>query len=100
MTAGTDPTRPTSSKKIVYVDYGTSCKMQILLQWLKKLTVNLTLGTEDCWKGSKMMGPTKYNLIATGTQSGSSSKFLFMTEPSESDYPTDWDVNSTHTYWQ
>lgn len=97
MTAGTDPTRPTSSKKIVYVDYGTAAKANTAAM-VEKIDSNLTLGTELLEVGDD--GPTKYNLIATGTQSGSSSKFLFMTEPSESDYPTDWNVNSTHTYWQ
>jgi hypothetical protein len=97
MTAGTDPTRPTSSKKIVYVDYGTAAKANTAAM-VEKIDSNLTLGTELLEVGDD--GSTKYNLIATGTQSGSSSKFLFMTEPSESDYPTDWDVNSTHTYWQ
>ena len=97
MTAGTDPTRPTSSKKIVYVDYGTAAKANTAAM-VEKIDSNLTLGTELLEVGDD--GSTKYNLIATGTQSGSSSKFLFMTEPSESDYPTDWNVNSTHTYWQ
>ena len=97
MTAGTDPTRPTSSKKIVYVDYGTAAKANTAAM-VEKIDSNLTLGTELLEVGDD--GPTKYNLIATGTQSGSSSKFLFMNEPSERDYPTDWDVNSTHTYWQ
>ena len=86
MTAGTDPTRPTSSKKIVYVDYGTAAKANTAAM-VEKIDSNLTLGTELLEVGDD--GSTKYNLIATGTQSGSSSKFLFMTEPSESDYPTD-----------
>jgi len=97
MTAGTDPTRPTSSKKIVYVDYGTAAKANTAAM-VEKIDSSLTLGTEMLEVGDG--GPTNYNLIATGTQSGSSSKFIFMTLPSESDYPTDWNVNSTHTYWQ
>ena len=97
MTAGTDPTRPTSSKKIVYVEYGTAAKANTAAM-VEKIDSNLTLGTELLEVDDD--GLIKYNLIATGTQSGSSSKFLFMTEPSESDYPTDWNVNSTHTYWQ
>ena len=97
MTAGTDPTRPTSSKKIVYVDYGTAAKANTAAM-VEKIDSNLTLGTELLEVDDD--GPIKYNLISTGTQSGSSSKFLFMTEPSESDYPTDWNVNHTHTYWQ
>jgi hypothetical protein len=97
MTAGTDPTRPTSSKKIVYVNYAEAAKANTAAM-VEKIDSNLTLGTELLEVGDD--GSTKYNLIATGTQSGSSSKFLFMTEPSESDYPTDWNVNSTHTYWQ
>ena len=97
MTAGTDPTRPTSSKKIVYVDYGTAAKANTAAM-VEKIDSSLTLGTEMLEVGDG--GPTNYNLIATGTQSGSSSKFLFMTEPSESDNLTDWDGDSTHTYWQ
>ena len=97
MTAGTDPTRPTSSKKIVYVNYAVAQKANTAAM-VEKIDSSLTLGTETL--DIEDDGDTNYNLIATGTQSGSTSKFLFMTEPSESDYPTDWNVNSTHTYWQ
>ena len=97
MTAGTDPARPTSSKKISQVDNARAKKGNTAAM-VEKIDSSLTLGTETL--DIEDDGDTNYNLIATGTQSGSTSKFLFMTEPSESDYPTDWNVNSTHTYWQ
>ena len=98
LTAGSDPTKPTSAAHIKYIEegYGLMGNTDGTLAYFANIGLTLTSGTEMLIEEESPS--TCYSLINHGTQSGSDSTYLFFGYCSTS-YPTDWHSTDT-VYWK
>ena len=97
LTAGSSPTFPTTGNKISYTSKSYSLMANTTASIAKHLSVysvTVTSGTELAI--DEESPSTEYNLIATGTVSGST--YLFLGDGSSADNKTDW--GSSSTYWK
>jgi hypothetical protein len=98
LTAGSSPTMPTTANKISYIAEKYSLMANTTASIAKHLStysVSLDSGTE-LLVDAEASETTEYNLIATGTVSGST--YLFLGNKSSADNKTDW--GSSSTFWQ
>ncbi len=70
----------------------------MIAYFLSRYEVTLTSGTEIVVDDPPSPS-TEYNIIATGTQSGSTSTYLFLDSGSQTDNYTDWS-SSVSIYWK
>jgi hypothetical protein len=98
LTAGSDPTKPTSAAHIKYTEegYGLMGNTDGTLAYFANIGLTLTSGTEKLI--DEESPATCYSLFNGGTQSGSDSTYLFFGYCSTS-YPTDWHSTDT-VYWK
>ena len=98
LTAGSDPTKPTSAAHIKYTEegYGLMGNTDGTLAYFANIGITLTSGTEKLI--DEESPATCYSLFNSGTQSGSDSTYLFFGYCSTS-YPTDWHSTDT-VYWK
>ena len=97
LTAGSSPAKPTTANKISFIDekYSLMANTTVTIAFfLSQYEQTMTSGTELVIDESSPS--TEYNLIATGTVSGST--YLFLGSGSSSDNKTDW--GSSNTYWK
>ena len=97
LTAGSSPTFPTTGNKISYTSKSYSLMANTTASIAKHLSAysaTVTSGTE--MNVDESSPATVYNLIATGTVSGST--YLFVGSGSSADNKTDW--GSSSTYWK
>ena len=97
LTAGSSPAKPTTANKISYIDEKYSLMANTTASIAKHhsaYSATVTSGTE--MNVDESSPSTEYNLIATGTVSGST--YLFLGSGSSSDNKTDW--GSSNTYWK
>ena len=98
LTAGSSPAKPTTANKISYTSKSYSLMANTTASIAKHLStysVSLDSGTE-LLVDAEASETTEYNLIATGTVSGST--YLFLGSESSADNKTDW--GSSNTYWK
>ena len=97
LTAGSSPAKPTTANKISYINEKYSLMANTtatIAKHLSAYSVSLDSGTELAI--DEESPSTEYNLIATGTVSGST--YLFLGKESSADNKTDW--GSSDTYWK
>ena len=97
LTAGSSPAKPTTANKISYTSKSYSLMANTTASIAKHLSAysaTVTSGTE--MNVDESSPATEYNLIATGTVSGST--YLFLGSGSSADNKTDW--GSSSTYWK
>ena len=97
LTAGSSPAKPTTANKISFIDekYSLMANTTVTIAFfLSQYEQTMTSGTELVIDESSPS--TEYNLIATGTVSGST--YLFLGSGSSADNKTDW--GSSSTYWK
>ena len=100
LTAGSDPAKPTSADKISYIDekYALKANTDAMVEYYtNNFSITLTAGTELAINESSPS--TEYNIIATGTMTGSSKTWLFFDGGINSDNYTDWS-SSVSVYWK
>jgi len=99
LTAGSSPTKPTSAVKMNYASegYGVMGNTDGTLAYFTAMGLTLESGVEKLVEDSSPT--TSYTLMNSGTQSGSDSAYLFIANPSNSSYPSDWSSNDT-VYWK
>ena len=98
LTAGSNPTKPTSAAHIKYTEEGNGLMGNTdgTLAYFANIGQTLTSGTEKLI--DEESPATCYSLFNGGTQSGSDSTYLFFGYCSTS-YPTDWHSTDT-VYWK
>ena len=97
LTAGSSPAKPTTANKISFIDekYSLMANTTVTIaHFLSSYGQTMTSGEE--MKIDESSPSTEYNLIATGTVSGST--YLFLGSGSSADNKTDW--GSSSTYWK
>ena len=97
LTAGSSPAKPTTANKISY----TSKSYSLMANTTASIAKHLSAYEQTMTSGEEMnidesSPATEYNLIATGTVSGST--YLFIGKGSSADNKTDW--GSSSTYWK
>ena len=97
LTAGSSPAFPTTANKISY----TSKSYSLMANTTASIAKHLSAYEQTMTSGEEMnidesSPATEYNLIATGTVSGST--YLFLGSGSSADNKTDW--GSSSTYWK
>ena len=100
LTAGSDPAKPTSADKISYIDekYALKANTTAMVEhYANNFNITLTAGTELAVNESSPS--TKYNIIATGTMTGSSKTWLFFDAGRSADNYTDWSSDLS-VYWK
>ena len=99
LTAGSSPTKPTSAVKMTYAEegYGLMGNTDGTLAYFTAMGLTLESGVETLVEETSPT--TYYTLMNSGTQSGSDSAYLFIANPSNSSYPSDWSSNDT-VYWK
>ena len=99
LTAGSNPTKPTSAVKMNYASegYGVMGNTDGTLAYFTALGLTLESGVEKLVEETSPA--TYYTLMNSGTQSGSDSAYLFFANASTSSYPSDWSSNDT-VYWK
>tara|TARA_B100001250_G_scaffold276501_1_gene238957 strand:- start:351 stop:1058 length:708 start_codon:yes stop_codon:yes gene_type:complete len=100
LTAGSDPAKPTSADKISYIDekYALKANTTAMVEhYANNFNITLTAGTELAVNESSPS--TKYNIIATGTMTGSSKTWLFFDAGRSVDNYTDWSSDLS-VYWK
>ena len=100
LTVGSDPAKPTSADKISYIDekYALKANTTAMVEhYANNFNITLTAGTELAVNESSPS--TKYNIIATGTMTGSSKTWLFFDAGRSADNYTDWSSDLS-VYWK
>ena len=97
LTAGSSPAKPTTANKISYTSKSYSLMANTTASIAKHLSAYSATVTSGIELNVDESSPaTEYNLIATGTVSGST--YLFVGSGSSADNKTDW--GSSSTYWK
>ena len=97
LTAGSNPAKPTTANKISYTSKSYSLMANTTASIAKHLSAYSATVTSGIELNVDESSPaTEYNLIATGTVSGST--YLFIGNGSSADNKTDW--GSSSTYWK
>ena len=100
LTAGSNPAKPTSANKISYIDekYALMANTTAMIEHFStNMGITLTAGAELAIVESSPS--TEYNIIATGTLTGSDKTWLFFDGGSNADNYTDWSSN-VNVYWK
>ena len=98
LTAGSSPAKPTTANKISYIaeKYSLMANTTAMIAFfLSQYESSVDSGIE-LLVDAEASETTEYNLIATGTVSGST--YLFLGKKSSADNKTDW--GSSDTYWK
>ena len=98
LTAGSSPAKPTTANKISYIaeKYSLMANTTAMIAFfLSQYESSVDSGIE-LLIDAEASETTEYNLIATGTVSGST--YLFLGNKSSADNKTDW--GSSSTFWQ
>ena len=99
LTAGSNPTKPTSAHKISVVEegYGVMANTDGTLAYFTALGLTLTSGAELLVEETNPS--TYYNIVTHGTVTGKEGSYLFVGSSSTSAYPSDWG-SSSNVFWK